>query len=83
LRDRFREVAKLHGYQTKVIYLDIPLAQIRIRMQSNEQTKERYAIKEQIFADLLRNFEPPFEDENVLIFNQNYAIRDWLKTYLD
>lgn len=78
----FREVAKLYGYQTKVIYLDIPLEQIRIRMQRNKQTEQRHGIKEHIFADLLRNFEPPLEDENVLPFNQNYAIRNWLKTYL-
>ncbi len=82
LHDRFGEVAKRHGYQTKVIYLDIPLEQIRLRMQRNEQTRERHEIKEGVFAALLRGFEPPEEDENVLRFNQNYAIRDWLETYL-
>jgi predicted kinase len=50
LRDRFREVAKKHGYETKVIYLDVPLDEIRLRMQRNEQTQERYGIKAEIFT---------------------------------
>jgi len=82
LRDRFREVAKKHSYETKVIYLDVPLDEIRLRMQRNEQTKERYGIKQEIFTELVQNFQPPEADENILLFKHNYRIKDWLETCL-
>ncbi len=83
LRDRFREVAKRHNYGTKVIYLDVPLEEIYIRMQMNEQTKKRQGIKKEIFAELIQNFQPPEVDENILLFNNEYTIKDWLETQLD
>ncbi|MEH2447038.1 MAG: ATP-binding protein [Nostoc sp.] len=82
LRDRFREVAKRHDYKTKVIYLDVPLEEIYIRMQMNEQTKKRQGIKKEIFAELIQNFQPPEVDENILLFNNEYTIKDWLETQL-
>ncbi|MEH2007682.1 ATP-binding protein [Nostoc sp.] len=82
LRDRFREVAKRHNYKTKVIYLDVPLEEIYIRMQMNEQTKKRQGIKKEIFAELIQNFQLPEVDENILLFNNEYTIQDWLETQL-
>ncbi|MDF5734618.1 MULTISPECIES: ATP-binding protein [unclassified Nostoc] len=82
LRDRFREVAKRHNYKTKVIYLDVPLEEIYIRMQMNEQTKKRQGIKKEIFAQLIQNFQLPEVDENILLFNNEYTIQDWLETQL-
>ncbi len=83
LRDRFTEVAKRNNYGTKVIYLDVPLEEIYIRMQMNEQTKKRQGIKKEIFAELIQNFQPPEVDENILLFNNEYTIKDWLETQLD
>ncbi|WP_392531848.1 AAA family ATPase [Nostoc sp. C117] len=83
LRDRFREVAKRHNYGTKVIYFDVPLEEIYIRMQMNEQTKKRQGIKKEIFAELIQHFQPPEIDENILLFNNEYTIKDWLETQLD
>ncbi|WP_298909760.1 ATP-binding protein [uncultured Nostoc sp.] len=82
LRDRFREVAKRHDYKSKVIYLDVPLEEIYIRMQMNEQTKKRQGIKKGIFAELIQNFQPPEVDENILLFNNESTIKDWLETQL-
>ena len=81
LRDRFRQVATRHGYQTRVIYLDIPLSHIRLRMQRNEATKERHTLQEHIFEALVRDFEPPEADENVLMFNQDHLKDDWVRIY--
>ncbi|MHC5595161.1 MAG: AAA family ATPase [Nostoc sp.] len=83
LRDRFRAVAKGHNYITKVIYLDVPLEEIYIRMQMNEQTKKRQGIKKEIFAELIQNFQPPEIDENILLLNNEYSIKDWLENQLD
>ncbi|MEH2122157.1 ATP-binding protein [Nostoc sp.] len=82
LRDRFREVAKRHDYKSKVIYLNVPLEEIYIRMQMNEQTKKRQGIKKEIFAELIQNFQPPEVDENILLFNNESTIKDWLETQL-
>ncbi|MEH2273387.1 MAG: ATP-binding protein [Nostoc sp.] len=82
LRDRFREVAKRHNYKSKVIYLDISLEEIYIRMQMNEQIKKRQGIKKEIFAQLIQSFQPPEVDENILLFNNESTIKDWLDTQL-
>ncbi|MEI1374978.1 ATP-binding protein [Nostoc sp. UHCC 0926] len=82
LRDRFREVAKRHDYKSKVIYLNVPLEEIYIRMQMNEQTKKRQGIKKEIFAELIQNFQPPEVDENILLFNNESTIKDWLDIQL-
>ena len=78
LRDRFREVVKRHNYETKVIYLDVPLEEIYIRMQMNEQTKKRQGIKKEIFAEPMQNFQHHEVDENILLFQNECTIKDWL-----
>lgn len=52
-------------------------------MQMNEQTKKRQGIKKEIFAELIQNFQPPEVDENILLFNNESTIKDWLETQLD
>ncbi len=81
LRDRFRRLADRHGYETKVIYLDIPLDEIRRRMREKDETPERRVVKEHVFEILLQGFEPPEEDEVVLVFNQPNTLKNWLRTY--
>jgi len=81
LRDRFRVNAGRHGYQTRVIYLDIPLPELRRRMERNETTRERAAVKADIFEELVRDFEPPTEDEDVLRFSAQEPVESWLQAH--
>jgi len=82
LRDRYRELAATNGYGTVVVYCLLPLEQLRERMRLNAQTKERGAIKDEIFDELLRGFEPPSEDEPRLTFDGSVEPDEWVKTNL-
>ncbi len=81
LRDRFRANAGRHGYHTRVIYLDIPLRELRRRMERNQTTGERAAVKADIFDELVGGFEPPAEDEDVLRFTGQASVESWLQAH--
>lgn len=79
LRDRFRAVADAHGVEIWIVYLDIPPAVIRQRMEQNAETNERLGVQPQIFAELVRSFEPPAPDEQVVTFRYGDDIAEWLQ----
>jgi predicted kinase len=81
LRDRFRRMAERYGYQTVIVYLDVPLTEIHERMCRNQETNRRPSAKEQICEALVRNFEPPDADEDVLVYHGAEPVLDWLKRH--
>lgn len=81
-RDKARKVAKDHGFDTKVILIDIPVEEIKMRWQKNKETKERFHWPEQEFQGYLKDFERPGLDEDVLIYDQTIPIEDWIKENL-
>ena len=78
LRDRFRDVADSQDAATWVVYLDIPTRLIHQRMRRNADTRERLAIEPEIFAELVRTFEPPAADEQTVIFRASDDIAAWI-----
>ena len=81
LRDRFRATAGRHGYQARVIYLDIPLPELRQRMQRNQTTHERAAVRTDIVEELVGDFEQPTVDEDVLRFTVQEPVETWLQAH--
>lgn len=81
LRDDYRAVAKLHGARTKVLYLDVPLAMVLDRMRENDRTRTRASVTDSVLLDLVDKFEPPNEDENVLVFPAGAAPDAWVARY--
>lgn len=78
LRDRFRNFVKPHDYQTIVVYLDIPLATIQERMAQNRKTQVRHSVKQDIVEGMAQTFELPQEDENVVKYDANQPIDEWI-----
>jgi predicted kinase len=79
LRDRLRAIAERYSTQTMVIYVDIPIAEIRRRWQENRRTAARADVRESDFLQVAELFEPPTEGENVLCYDGSMPIETWVR----
>lgn len=75
-RDRARNAAKKHGFDTKIILIDVSIEEIKKRWLENKQTKERFHWPEKEFEQYLKDFERPTEDENVIIYDQSQPLEE-------
>lgn len=82
LRDRFRNLAAQYNYQTKIIFLDISLAEIESRIEKNQKTQARHQVKSDIIQQMSKTFEYPEEDEAVLTYNANESVNEWILRHL-
>lgn len=78
-RNRARKLADDLGIETKIIFVDTPEHIIRERLRKNSKTPERFDIPDDVFEEALKLFDAPTEDENVIHYNQNYNLEDWIK----
>ena len=77
LRDRWKDFASQHGYQTVIIFLDLPLSEIWHRIESNDRTQTRHTVKQTIVREMAQTFEPP-DDEVTIIYTAEQPIDRWL-----
>ena len=78
-RDRLRAIAGHYNTQTCVIFVDVPLAEVRRRWQENRQTAVRNDVRDDDFAHVVEQFEPPTEDENVLRYDGSMLLGEWIR----
>lgn len=78
-RDELRKLAEPSQYPTKVIHMHIPLDIIKQRYLTNKETKERFDLPERIFQAAIDTYEIPTADENVISFDENTNVDDWIK----
>lgn len=81
-RDKARKVASDSGFETKIIYLDIPVKEIEKRWKQNQRTKERFDWPENEFRGFLENFEKFHEDEDFIVYDQSKPIESWIRENL-
>jgi predicted kinase len=81
LRDRFRDFGAQYGYQTTLIFLDVPLAEIWSRIKINNQTQTRYQVKPEIITEMAKTFESPQADERIINYSPKQSIDDWIRQY--
>lgn len=81
-RDRARKVAKHAGYETKIIYLDIPIELIKKRWNKNQESKNRFHWPEDEFKSYLRDFEKLTDDEKFIVYDQSTPIESWISKYI-
>lgn len=79
-RDRARNVAKNGGFETKIIYLKLPKEEILKRWKSNKESRKRFHWPEDEFLRTFEEFEEPTLDENVIIFDNQTTIDDWINS---
>jgi len=82
LRDRFRALAGRHGYELVLVHMDVPLDEIRRRMEENEREPRRGGIRESVFAEHVGTFEWPAEDEEAVVFRPGLPVDEWLRVTL-
>lgn len=82
LRDRYRAVARTHGYRPTVVFLDVPERVLLERLAANRVARERPDVRDEIMAAHLASFEIPEADEEVLVFRAGDPISAWIERQL-
>jgi predicted kinase len=82
LRDRYRDLARRHGCDTVVIFVDTPVEAIRARIEENTRASKRSSIFDEVFSRHLAEFEPPEPDEHVVRFTPSDDIELWITANL-
>lgn len=78
-RDRARKVARDAGFETKVIYLKLPLDVIRQRWFENSKTTSRFHWPEEEFERYIKEFEEPTLDEGIILYDELVDLDQWIK----
>ncbi len=79
LRERLRAIAARNGASATVLYIAVPAAEARCRwVLRNRQTEERGDVRDEDFATVLDNFEPPRADETVLRYDGVLPLNAWI-----
>ncbi len=78
LRNQLRRIASRYNVPTKVIYVNTPLIEIQKRRLANKQSALRGDVRDEDFATVINNFEPPTDDENVIYFDGSLSYDQWI-----
>lgn len=78
-RDMLRGIAAQAGASASVIYVKVPPDVAAARWRQNRIQPSRGDVRDENFAYVLDNFEPPAFDENVLLYDGSRTIDQWLR----
>jgi predicted kinase len=78
-RDRVRSVADQHHAHTAVIFVDVPVPEVRRRWQENRRTPMRADVRDEDFAQVLEHFDSPTPEEHVLRYDGTMSVGDWVR----
>ena len=79
LRDKYRDCALKNGYVTELVYLEVPLREVRGRMEQNAITGSRRSINAHVFEEHMRSFEAPQLDEPTTMLRNSEDISRWIE----
>ncbi|MBI2442304.1 MAG: ATP-binding protein [Candidatus Levybacteria bacterium] len=79
IRDDIRKNMAKCNFSIKVLWLDIPFDIVKERYQKNKIKKERFDIPNNIFQEAIDTYEPPTEDENMILYTQDMDFDTWIK----
>ena len=77
-RDRLRTIAQQSDSFVHVIYVDLPIQEIKQRRQTNDANHQRPPVRDQDFLDLATEFEIPMVEENLLVYDGIQSIPEWI-----
>ena len=78
-RDKARAIATQHHAETQVIYVTTPASITRQRWLTNRITPVRNDIRDDYFEMGIQHFEPPADDEHVLLYNNAQDVNIWIE----
>lgn len=79
LRDQLRTIANRHGAKIVVIYVDTPIEEARRRWQVNRSQLFRQDVRDEDFAQVIDQFEPPTADEHAMRYDGSRPIEEWVE----
>ena len=78
-RDRVRSIAEQYHAHPLVIFVDVPVPEVRRRWQENRRAPMRSDVRDEDFAQVLEHFDPPTPDERVLRYDGTMPVGDWVR----
>ncbi len=75
LRDDHRRDAAAHGYETRVVFLDVPFGECLERARQGARSKE---LPTDMMFRLAQEFEAPGADEDTLVYSGKEPPEDWV-----
>ena len=78
-RDQLRSSAALCRVETYVLYVATLEAEVRHRWQQNRITQQRSDVRDDDFALVVQQFEPPTTDESVIFYDPNIPVNIWIR----
>ncbi len=78
-REEIRNIARLIGIPTKVIFLDTPIEVQKERQIKNLSTNKRHNVKQEYLDQAVAELEIPTETENVIVFKPEDNIEIFLQ----
>jgi predicted kinase len=65
-RDRVRHIAARYGANVQIVYVSVTIAEARRRLIANRATKGRNDVRDDDFDLVVRHFEPPDDEPDVV-----------------
>lgn len=78
-RDILKNIAVRAGAKASVIYIEVSPAVATARWQQNRLQSFRSDVRDENFAYVLNNFEPPTADEDVLVYEGSTPLDQWVR----
>jgi len=80
LRDRYRKLARENGYPAEIVFLDVPIEEIRLRVAQNYATPERRSLRPEVLEKHLHSFEKPQADEDPIVLRNPTDTAEWFRS---
>ena len=77
-RDRLRAIAQQNNSAVYVIYMKLTIHELEQRRHANRDNRQRPNVREKDFVELVRDFEVPATEENLLVFDGARPIAEWI-----
>ena len=81
-RDRLGRMAERNGADSLVIWLDVPAAVARQRLERNRLNSIRPNVPLENFERIVRQFEPPEPDERWVAYDPGESVEHWMERVL-
>lgn len=78
-RNTARAIAESKGVKYRLIYINTPLEEIKRRRLENQQIKTRGHLEDKTMDIALDMWEEPTSDENLILYNQDIDLEEWIK----
>ncbi len=77
-REQLQRLAKEHGATMTIIYLDVPWEETVRRRAENRRSPARPDVPDQDFDRVVRQFQPPQEQEGAIRYSPGEPVEAWL-----